>query len=308
MPASAPAPFRGIFPIAPTPFTEAGEIDLDGQRRVLDCMIDQGVDGICILANYSEQFLLTDDERDMLVELCLAHVAGRVPVIVTCSHFSTQIAAAPARKAAAAGAAMLMMMPPYHGASLRADEKGILEHFAARRGRRAPADHGAGRAAVRCDALGAVSGSAGEGSPAGLLFQGRSRRRRGQAARPDRRRGRCHRRAVRRRGIDHADGRPRRGRDGHDAQRAASRPDQAGPGTASRGPAQRGRRHLCAHPAADQLREPPVRPARLQDGDDGGGVIKSDAVRHPLEPLHPPRAPGCWSSPPRSIRSLSWGR
>jgi hypothetical protein len=93
-------------------------------------MIDQGVDGICILANYSEQFLLTDDERNTLVDLCLTHVAGRVPVIVTCSHFSTQIATARARKAAAAGAAMLMMMPPYHGASLRADEKGMLEHFA----------------------------------------------------------------------------------------------------------------------------------------------------------------------------------
>ena len=130
MPASASAPFRGIFPIAPTPFTDAGEVDLDSQRRVLDCMIDQGVDGICILANYSEQFLLTDDERDTLVDLCLTHVAGRVPVIVTCSHFSTQIATGRARKAAAAGAAMLMMMPPYHGASLRADEKGMLEHFA----------------------------------------------------------------------------------------------------------------------------------------------------------------------------------
>ncbi len=31
-------------------------------------MIDQGVDGICILANYSEQFLLTDEERDTLLE------------------------------------------------------------------------------------------------------------------------------------------------------------------------------------------------------------------------------------------------
>ena len=53
-------------------------------------MIDQGVDGICILANYSEQFLLTDEERDRLLELCLSHVAKRVPVIVTCSHFSTR--------------------------------------------------------------------------------------------------------------------------------------------------------------------------------------------------------------------------
>ena len=123
-------PYRGVFPIAPTPFTEAGELDLDGQRRVLDCMVDQGVDGICILANYSEQFLLADRERDQLLELCLNHVAGRVPVIVTCSHFSTAIAAERARRAKAAGAAMLMLMPPYHGAALRADEKGVLEQFA----------------------------------------------------------------------------------------------------------------------------------------------------------------------------------
>ncbi|MEO8741058.1 MAG: dihydrodipicolinate synthase family protein [Casimicrobiaceae bacterium] len=130
MNAFSATPFTGIFPIAPTPFTATGEVDSDGQRRVLDCMIDQGVDGLCILANYSEQFLLTDDERNTLVDLCLAHVAGRVPVIVTTSHFSTQIAVARARKAVAAGASMLMMMPPYHGASLRADEKGMLEHFA----------------------------------------------------------------------------------------------------------------------------------------------------------------------------------
>jgi len=123
-------PFAGVFPIAPTPFSETGELDLESQRRVLDCMIDQGVDGICILANYSEQFLLTDAERDLLLEVCLGHVAGRVPTIVTCSHFSTRIAAERARRAAAAGAAMLMLMPPYHGAALRADEKGMLEHFA----------------------------------------------------------------------------------------------------------------------------------------------------------------------------------
>ena len=123
-------PYRGVFPIAPTPFMPAGEIDFDGQRRVLDCMIDQGVDGICILANYSEQFLLSDDEREALMRLCLEHVAGRVPVIVTVSHFSTAIAAERARRAKAAGSVMVMLMPPYHGASLRADEAGILEHFA----------------------------------------------------------------------------------------------------------------------------------------------------------------------------------
>ena len=125
------AAYRGVFPIAPTPFDEDGALDLDSQKRVLDCMIDQGVDGICILANFSEQFLLTDEEREVLLDLCLGHVDGRVPVIVTCSHFSTQIAAARAKRATEAGAAMLMLMPPYHGATLRAGEAQILEHFAA---------------------------------------------------------------------------------------------------------------------------------------------------------------------------------
>jgi dihydrodipicolinate synthase/N-acetylneuraminate lyase len=127
---SATRPYAGVFPVAPTPFTETGNLDLEGQRRVLDCMIDQGVDGICILANYSEQFLLSDEERDTLTELCLSYVAGRVPVIVTTSHFSTRIAAERARKAAQAGASMLMLMPPYHGVGLRADETGMIEHFA----------------------------------------------------------------------------------------------------------------------------------------------------------------------------------
>ncbi len=123
--------YTGVFPIAPTPFDDQGGLDLEGQKRVLDCMVDQGVDGICILANYSEQFLLSDEEREVLLELCLAQVAGRVPVIVTCSHFSTRIAAARGKRAAEAGSAMLMLMPPYHGAALKAGEEGIVEHFAA---------------------------------------------------------------------------------------------------------------------------------------------------------------------------------
>ena len=126
-----PKKMTGVFPIAPTPFTETGDIDTQSQRRVLDCMIDQGVDGLCILANYSEQFLLSDAERDVLLDLCLDHVAGRVPVIVTCSHFSTRVATERARRAEAAGAAMLMLMPPYHGTGLKADDSGVVEHFSA---------------------------------------------------------------------------------------------------------------------------------------------------------------------------------
>lgn len=124
-------PLTGILPVAPTPFHADGKVDEEGMRRVLDCMIDQGVDAICILANYSEQFLLSDDERATLMRVCLEHVSGRVPVIVTISHFATDIVVGRAKAAEAMGASMVMMMPPYHGVGLVPSEAGIVEHFRA---------------------------------------------------------------------------------------------------------------------------------------------------------------------------------
>jgi len=130
MTTTRPARFRGIFPVVPTPFTESGELDLASQKRCVDFMIDAGSDGLCILANFSEQFLLSDDEREVLTRTVLEHVAGRVPVIVTTTHFSTTVCAERSRRAQAMGAAMLMVMPPYHGATFRVSEPQIHEFYA----------------------------------------------------------------------------------------------------------------------------------------------------------------------------------
>ena len=123
--------YSGIWPVAPTPFNDDGTLDPEGMKRVLDCLIDQGADGICILANFSEQFLISDAERELLMRLCLEHVAGRVPMIVTISHFATQIAVERARLAKALGADIVMMMPPYHGALLRGTREQTFEQFRA---------------------------------------------------------------------------------------------------------------------------------------------------------------------------------
>ena len=120
---------RGIYPVAPTTFTESGELDLASQKRCIDFMIDAGSDGICILANFSEQFLLSDEEREVLTRTVLEHVAGRVPVIVTTTLTSTRVCAQRSRRAQDMGAAMVMVMPPYHGATLRVGETQIQEFF-----------------------------------------------------------------------------------------------------------------------------------------------------------------------------------
>src|SRR6476469_8197255 len=125
----AQRPYRGVFPVVPTIFDDQGELDLEGQRRCVDFMIDAGSNGLCILANFSEQFVLTDDERNQVMDTVLEHVGGRVPVIVTTTHFATQICAERSRRAQERGAAMVMIMPPYHGATIRVGERGIHEFF-----------------------------------------------------------------------------------------------------------------------------------------------------------------------------------
>ncbi|MCO4881332.1 dihydrodipicolinate synthase family protein [Paraburkholderia caribensis] len=122
--------YRGIFPVVPTTFTETGALDLESQKRVVDFMIDAGSDGLCILANFSEQFALSDDERETLTRAMLEHVAGRVPVIVTTSHYSSAVCVERSRRAQEQGAAMVMVMPPYHGATFRVPETQIYEFYA----------------------------------------------------------------------------------------------------------------------------------------------------------------------------------
>jgi len=121
--------FKGVFPVVPTIFDAEGRLDLDGQRRAIDFMIDAGSNGLCILANFSEQFALTDQERDTVMHVALRHVDGRVPVIVTTTHFATSVCAARSRRAQEAGAAMVMIMPPYHGATIRVPETAIYDFY-----------------------------------------------------------------------------------------------------------------------------------------------------------------------------------
>jgi len=126
---SASVRYRGVFPVVPTTFDEAGALDLASQKRCVDFMIDAGSQGLCILANFSEQFALGDDERELLARTIIEHVAGRVPVIVTTTHFSSRITIERSRRAQALGAAMVMVMPPYHGATIRVSEGAIVEFF-----------------------------------------------------------------------------------------------------------------------------------------------------------------------------------
>jgi 4-hydroxy-tetrahydrodipicolinate synthase len=108
-------PFRGSYSVNVTPFTETGDaVDLEANRRFIDWQIAQGVPGIIILGTTGEFLTVSDAERQAFVEDTVAHVNGRIDVLVGASNAHTPTAARYAREAEAAGAQGLMIIPPYY--------------------------------------------------------------------------------------------------------------------------------------------------------------------------------------------------
>src|ERR1035437_10705 len=120
---------KGIIPVAPTIFTNSEELDLMGQRRVVDYLVDGKSDAVCILANYSEQFSLSDEERELIIAATLDQASDRLPVCVTTSHFSARIAARRSRQAQERGATMVMLMAPFFGTTMKVDDDAVMEYF-----------------------------------------------------------------------------------------------------------------------------------------------------------------------------------
>ena len=123
-------PYRGVFPVAPTIFDDRGELDLDGQRRCIDFMIDAG----SARPLHPGEFLraVRADRRRARAgdgrgaEACRRPRAGdRDDDAFQLARSAPSAAARPRQ----AGAAMVMIMPPYHGATFRVSETAIFDFF-----------------------------------------------------------------------------------------------------------------------------------------------------------------------------------
>ena len=119
---------EGSFPVLMTPFTDEDKIDEVSQRRLVDFLIDAGSDGITMLANGSEGYALSDKERSQLIKVVVDQVSGRVPLVVTVSHFSTRIAIERSLEAEIPGVNAIMSLPPHFGVR-PASLDGVYEYY-----------------------------------------------------------------------------------------------------------------------------------------------------------------------------------
>ncbi len=73
---------EGVYPIAPTPFNDVGNLDLHSAERMVDIFLNYGATGITILGMMGEAPKLTFEESLSLVKTAIRSVNNRVPVIV----------------------------------------------------------------------------------------------------------------------------------------------------------------------------------------------------------------------------------
>ena len=78
--------FHGIIPPVVTLFDEAGNLDLELNRRYLDKLISQNIHGILLMGSSGEFSSLTIEERKLYVREMIKHIHGRVKVMVGVGH------------------------------------------------------------------------------------------------------------------------------------------------------------------------------------------------------------------------------
>jgi 1-pyrroline-4-hydroxy-2-carboxylate deaminase len=106
--------WRGYWAASPTPFAADGSYDADAHRALVDWYIGEGLHGVLINGTTGEWFAQTADERKLVAQTVIEHVAGRIPVVVGCTAYTAREASEYARAAVAAGAdGIESTAPPY---------------------------------------------------------------------------------------------------------------------------------------------------------------------------------------------------
>ncbi len=119
---------RGVFSVLPTPFTEAGEVDVASLRRVVDLFLAAGVNGMTALGVTGEVARLNERERDLVLETVIAQANGRVPVVAGTSADGLRTCIEHTERAHAAGAAAVMVSPPR---TAKLNSESVVAHYKA---------------------------------------------------------------------------------------------------------------------------------------------------------------------------------
>ncbi|MBU0681899.1 MAG: 4-hydroxy-tetrahydrodipicolinate synthase [Proteobacteria bacterium] len=118
-------PFRGAFVAIVTPFID-GQLDEQGLKDLIEFQIASGTHGIVPCGTTGESATMSHQEHHRVVELTIATVAGRVPVLAGTGSNSTSETIELTKHAKAAGADGALVITPYYN---KPSQEGLYQHF-----------------------------------------------------------------------------------------------------------------------------------------------------------------------------------
>lgn len=122
------SPIRGVSPVLEVPFTEEGDVDTDGFRRVVRHVLGTGVGSVMFPGFASEFHKLGENERQRLTDVLLSETGqhAEVSAIIAVQDHATRLATMRAKSAMDGGADLINLLPPHF---LGPSKRAVLAHI-----------------------------------------------------------------------------------------------------------------------------------------------------------------------------------
>ena len=115
----------GSMPPLITPFRGTA-VDEETYASLVERQVQEGSHGVLVNGTSAEPSSLTVDERNRLVDIALAVVKGRIPVVAATGSQSLAETRVLSRHAAEAGADALLIVTPYY---IKPPQRGLIAYF-----------------------------------------------------------------------------------------------------------------------------------------------------------------------------------
>ncbi len=111
-----------------TPFNENGDVDYKALIRLVDYVIKNGADFLCVLGTTAETPTLTTEEKVSIKRIVVEQVSGRVPILLGCGGNNTQAVIDSLKNDDLTGVDAILSVVPYYN---KPSQEGIYQHYKA---------------------------------------------------------------------------------------------------------------------------------------------------------------------------------
>jgi len=118
--------FRGMGVALITPFKADFSVDYESLDRLLDYLINEGADFLCILATTGETPCLSAEEKSKVKNLIVEKVAGRIPILMGCGGNNTMAVVEELKNGDFKGIDGVLSVCPYYN---KPSQEGLYQHF-----------------------------------------------------------------------------------------------------------------------------------------------------------------------------------